>query len=522
MNKFPSSAQYLMGIDVGTTVSKSVIFDLDGREVAVARHPTAVQNPVPASSEVNMVEVWDAVRNTIRELIFNKGIDPEAIRAIGVSATVAGVWLLDKEEKPFRNAILWNDGRAASILAKWENEGIMQEIFDISGNAIFPGMTLPSLRWLIENEPETLETAKHLVCGKDWVRFNLTGDIHTDQSDLSQMPCDARTRGYSEALFNLCGIQEFSHLFPPIAKSHEVIGEVTKEAADETGLKEGTPVVTGLGDVQASTVGAGAIRPGDACSIVGTSSLNNVVLDYPSFEPSGIGFTFLLGENLWLRSLTNTSGTLNLEWFLNNFCNEERIEAENRNISVYQILEEEAASIPIGSGGVIFHPYLNTTGVAAPFRNAAARAQFFGIEVVHTRRHLLRAIYEGLAIAMRELYDLIPAKTTEVVVTGGGARSPFWCQMFADCTGRRMLIPEGTEFGGKGDAILAGIGVGIYKDFDDARQRTFRLARSHEPDLQKHQLYDKIFQLYRELYLSMQDHWWHRLRLLSELEESSQ
>jgi sugar (pentulose or hexulose) kinase len=508
-----------MGIDVGTTVSKSVIFDFDGNEIAVARQPTAIQIPVPTSSEVNMVGIWDAVRTTIREIIYIHGINPAGIRAIGVSANVAGVWLLDKNKKPFRNAILWNDGRAASIISRWEDQGIMQKIFDISGNAIFPGMTLPSLRWLIENEPETIQTAKHLICGKDWVRFNLTGEIHSEVSDLSQMPCDARTRSYSDELFNLCGILEYSHLFPPVAKSDEVIGHVTKKTAEETGLIVGTPVVTGLGDVQASMVGAGATRSGDACSIVGTSCLNNVVLDYPSFEPSGIGFTFLMGDNLWLRSLTNTSGTLNLEWFLNNFCYEERLEAEKRDISVYKILEENAASIPIGSGGVIFHPYLNTTGVAAPFRNAAARAQFFGIEVDHNRHHLLRAIYEGLAMAMRELYDLIPEKTPEVIVTGGGARSPFWCQMFADCTGRKMLIPEGSEFGGKGDAIIAGIGIGIYKDFADARQRTFRIARSYEPNLDNYQQYDKVYQIYRELYLSLQDHWWHRLRMVSNLDE---
>jgi len=521
LTKSIHATPYLLGIDVGTTVSKSVVFDLDGHEIAVARCPTAVQHPIPASSEVDMEALWNAVRSTIQELIFKQGIQPDAIQAIGVSSTVAGVWLLDRQGRPFRNAILWNDGRAASILASWESQGVMQAIFDISGNAIFPGMTLPSVRWLADNEPDTLKNASTLICGKDWVRNNLTGDIHSDVSDLSQMPCDIRTRYYSDELFRLCGIQDYIHLFPPVVKSHDVVGSVTRKAAEETGLKEGTPVVAGLGDVQASMLGAGATRAGDACSIVGTSSLNNVMLDYPTFEPSGIGFTFMMGENLWLRSLTNTSGTINLEWFLNNFCAEERTIAEKRGISVYQVLEEEAAEIPIGSGGVIYHPYLNTTGVAAPFRNAAARAQFFGIEIDHDRRHLLRAVYEGLALAMRELYDLIPVETPEVIVTGGGARSPFWCQMFADCTGRRMLIPEGTEFGGKGVAILGGIGIGIYKDFDEARQRTFRIARSHEPDPEKTRKYETVFHLYREIYLSMQEHWWHRHQLLIDLEKKS-
>ncbi|MCK4784107.1 MAG: carbohydrate kinase [Desulfobacteraceae bacterium] len=508
---------YLLGIDVGTTVSKSVVFDLEGHEVAVARCPTALQHPIPSSSEADMQDVWSAVQSTVRELLFERGIRPEAIKAIGVSATVAGVWLLDKNKQPFRNAILWNDGRAASILAAWEAEGIIQEIFNISGNAIFPGMTLPALRWLFENEPDTLATAKYLICAKDWVRYNLTGDISSDESDLSQMPCDIRTRGYSNELFRLCGIQDLFHLFPPVVSSHEVAGGVTAKAEEETGLRQGTPVVTGLTDVQASMIGAGATHVGAACSIVGTSSLNNVVLDQPSFEAPGIGFQFLMPDNLWVRSFTNTSGTMNLDWFMTNFANEERAEAEKLGISVYKVLEEVAASVPLGSGGVIFHPYLNTTGVSAPFRNAAARGQFFGIGVEHERRHLLRAVYEGLALAMRELYQLTSADAPEVIVTGGGAQSSFWCQMFADCTGRRMLIPEGTEFGTKGDAVLAGIGIGIYRDLKDATQRTFRLARIHEPEQKNTEKYAKVYELYRDIYMDMQAHWWHRHQLLKEL-----
>ncbi len=510
---------YLLGIDIGTTVSKSVMIDFEGNEVAVAKCPTAVQHPFQSYSEIDMVDVWKAVCRTIKELTIHQNINPDEIKGIGICSCVAGVWLLDKNKQPFRNAILWNDGRAASILEKWEKQGVMQEIFDISANAIFPGMTLPALRWLSDNEPQTLRQARFLFCGKDWVRFKLTGDIHSDESDLSQMPCDARTRGYNEHLFDLCGIQAYRHLFPEVVDSDAVVGTVTKIAAQKTGLKEGTPVVTGLGDVQASMMGASATRVGDACSIIGTSALNNVVMDNACFEPSGVGFTFLMVGNLWLRSLTNTSGTINLEWFLDNFFREEKINAAKKNTSVYKLLEAAAASIPIGSGGVIYHPYINTTGVAAPFRNAAARAQFFGIEITHNKNHLLRAVYEGLALAMRELYDFIPAKTTEILLIGGGARSPFWCQMFADCTGRRMIVPEGEEFGGKGVAILAGLGIGIYKDLKDARTRTFRVARKYEPEVKKTAQYDKVYELYRSIYLALQDQWWQRHNLLINLSQ---
>jgi sugar (pentulose or hexulose) kinase len=495
---------------------KSVVVDPDGREIAVAQCQSATQHPTASASEADMLDVWRAVKKTVREVLFNHGIPAEAIKAIGVSAIVGGVWLLDKKNRPFRNAILWNDGRAASLLARWEAAGIMQEIFNISGNAIFPGMTLPALRWLIENEPDTLKTAKRLLCAKDWIRYRLTGDIHSDETDLSQMPCDIRRRGYSDDLFRLCGVEDFIHLFPKAASSQEILGGVTSKAAQETGLRKDTPVVAGLTDVQASMIGAGATQVMSACSIVGTSSLNNIVLDRPTFEPPGIGFQFLMPENLWVRSFTNTSGTMNLDWFMNNLAGEEKVEAERLGIGIYEHLDLVAASVPLGSGGIIFHPYLNTTGVAAPFRNAAARAQFFGIGVEHERRHLLRAVYEGLALAMRELYMLAPGETPEVIVTGGGARSPFWCQMFADCTGRRMLIPEGTEFGAKGDAILAGIGIGIYRDLKAATQRTFRLARVHEPDPVNTERYAKLYELYRRIYMDMQDHWWSRFNLLKE------
>ena len=287
---------FLLGIDVGTTVSKSVLIDYNGNEVYVARCPTAVQNPFLSSSEINMVDVWKAVCMTIQEIIQKHEISADEIKGIGVCSCVAGVWLLNDKKEPFRNAILWNDGRAASILETWEKEGKMQKIFDISANAIFPGMTLPALRWLLEYEPDSIKEAKYLLCGKDWIRFKLTGDIHSDESDLSQMPCDVRTRGYSDELFEICGIKSLRHLFPEVLDSSSIAGSVTSQAAIETGLIEGTPVVTGLGDVQATMLGAGATRFGDACSIVGTSSLNNVVMDYACFEPSGIGFMFLVGR----------------------------------------------------------------------------------------------------------------------------------------------------------------------------------------------------------------------------------
>jgi len=508
---------FLLGIDVGTTLTKSVVFDLEGNEVAVSRLPTTVHHPQQTYSEVNMEEIWTSVKDTVRQLIFEVGIDPDGILGIGISSTVGGVWLLDESKRPFRPAILWNDGRAGSILARWEVEGRMQEIFDISGNAVMPGMTLPALRWLIENEPESLDEAKYLMCAKDWIRFKLIGTINSDESDLSQMPCDIRTRTYSDALFELCEVQSKINLFPSVMNSYEVAGTVTDLAAKETGLNPGVPVVIGLADVQAAMVGAGVSQAGRAGSIVGTSSLNNVILDQPSFEPSGVGFEFLMPDNLWIRSLTNTSGTINLDWFLDIFGFEEKQEAESRKIDIYKLLDEIAGGVPVGSSGIIYHPYINLTGVSAPFRNVAARAQFFGLDINHEKKHLLRAVYEGLALSMRELYDSISRDIDDVYIIGGGSNSPFWCQIFADCTGKRMLVPKGSEFGARGVAMLAGVGSGIYKSMEEASQRVLAISRIHQPNKANYKKYSKIYELYRSIYENMQDIWWERRKLLEDL-----
>lgn len=511
---------FLLGIDVGTSVSKSVLFDYYGEEIYVSRCKTKIIHPYPNHSEANMMEIWGAVKNTIRELISKNNINPNLISAVGICATMGGVWLLNRKKKPFCNAILWNDGRAISVLSSWEKKGIIQDIFNISGNLVFAGMTLPILRWIILKQPQLLHEAKYTISPKDWIRYNLTGEINTDETDISQVPCDITKRKLSYKLFEICDAEETFCLFPPIINSGIVIGKVTKAAANETGLKEGTPVITGLLDAVASTIGSGSIDVDNICSIIGTSFLNNIILDEASFLPNCIGFQFLMPSNLWIRSFANTSGTMNIEWFIKNLGYEETLLAKKDNLNIYDILEERAKLIPIGSEGVIFHPYLNSNGVSAPFKNAAARAQFFGIQETHSKYHLLRAVYEGLAFSMRDLFSLMPNKPSKVFLVGGGARSSLLCQIFADCTGMKIFVPKGNEFGNKGVAILAGIGIGIYKNLQDAKMQTFKISKTFEPIKENKYKYDEFFELYRKIYERNQENWWQRYNILEKLKKN--
>jgi sugar (pentulose or hexulose) kinase len=505
---------YLLGIDVGTSLIKSVLFDVHGREIAAVRRESQVAHPHPDWSEADMEAVWAVTRDALHEVLAQgRG---ERVVGIGITGTCCGAWLVDRDGRSVRPAILWNDGRASDILAEWQRSGLTSRMFAISGNAFFPGYTLPVLAWLRQHEPSSLDRAQWLLFTKDWIRYKLTGEIATEESDCSYMPFDIRQRSFSQELFDLAGLSECSRLLPNMLIGYDLGGRVLPEIAAATGLPQGTPVVAGLVDVVASTLGAGAWRPGQACTIIGTSALNSLVSSKPIFEPPDVGVQATMPGGNWLRSLVNTSGTLNIEWMLDVLAGEERIRAEREGVSVYDLVEAAVKQVPIGSEGVIYHPYINTAGVISPFVNPTARAQFFGISLAHTRAHLLRAVYEGVALSMLDAYENMPEKCDELLLSGGGARSEFWSQMFADATGRRVEVAEGSEFGAKGAAMMAGIGAGVYPDLKEAVS-TARVARRHQPTMEAHRRYRELYALYRELYQRLNDAWWLRHRILQDL-----
>ncbi|HUN06726.1 MAG TPA: FGGY-family carbohydrate kinase [Aggregatilineales bacterium] len=499
------SADLLLGIDSGTSVVKSVVFDLTGVEVAVARRETPVLNPQPGWSEVDMQALWQAAAETIREVVQTVG--PERIAAVGISGTACGVWPLDAAGRPVRNAILWNDGRAAEIISGWQADGTYSRIFQVSGNAPFPGYPLSTLRWLHLHEPEALQQTRWLLFHKDWLRYNLTGDIHTDESDVSYFPGDIRTRGHSADLLALAGLEAYREKLAPLIRSEAVAGQVTREASKLTGLRAGTPVVAGAVDVVASALGGGTHRTGQACAILGTSFLNSLVTAEPAFVPVESGVQAVMPGGGWLRSVVNTSGTINIDWLVDQLAGEERAAAEAAGDNVYDRIEAAIAPVPPGSNGIVYLPYLNTAGIVSPFADANARGMFFGLSTTTQRTDLMRAVYEGTALAMRDCFDAIGQPVEEVVLVGGGARSAFWSQMFADATDRRILVTEGTEFGARGAAILAGVGTGVFASFADAIAQTVRPAHVYTPQPAVARVYATIFPLYQHLYRTAREGW---------------
>ena len=496
----------LIGVDAGTSMIKAVAFSLNGEELDVSQRSNPVKNPQPGWDEQDMALTWRQTAATIDDVVTGLPNDDEVI-GVGITGQGDGCWFIDDEGEPVRDAILWSDGRTAPYINEWKEDGTAKRAADICGSAIFTGTSAAIYRWLADNEPETTKRIDTVFFCKDWLKYKLTGERVSDPSDMSLPYVDVETGEYASEIPEIFGVSELAGKLPPLHSATELIGTVTGAAAARTGLPEGTPVASSLFDIPAMAIGTGAINPGDSSSIVGTTSVNQTLLNEPNTEPEGIGFTFPLGiEGLWTRAMAAMAGTPNLDWFLDEVVGSRDFAA----------IESRIESIPVGAEGLLYHPYLSSAGERAPFLETTARAQFTGLAPRHTEDHLIRAIYEGIAFSVRDCFEHIPSESEVVHLSGGGARSDFWCQIFADCIDIPVAVPDGAEFGAKGAAMLTGIAIDEYDDIAEAVERTTTITRSYEPNEENAAQYDQWYGLYKDTYESMFEHWRTRKEILGD------
>ncbi len=292
---------------------------------------------------------------------------------------------------------------------------------------------------------------------------------------------------------------------PPLKQSSEIAGKVTASAAQETGLKAGTPVVGGLFDVDASAIGAGTINVNQACLVMGSWSINEVITKDPIVDPRLFMTTLFASPGLFLTIEGSATSATNLEWFVNQCCGDERAEAKRRGISVYEVCNEEVASLPPGSTNIIFHPFLYGSNV-----QPTARAGFYGVAGWHTRAHLLRALYEGVVFGHLSHIEKLRAAGAQINsarLTGGGSRSAVWSQIFADTIQVPMEISDGNELGARGVALSAGIGAGVYSDYEEAVREAVSVVRVHEPIPVNKPVYLERYIEYQRLIRVMQEPW---------------
>lgn len=477
----------LLGIDAGTTSIKAVAFTPDGTEIADAARETPVVSPRPGWVEQDMVTTWERTAEAIHEVVETLPAEAE-IAAVGVVGQGGGCWLVDDDGDPVRNAVLWSDGRAADYVREWYEGTTYDDIFERTGYGLFPGLPLTVYRWLADEEPETVESADTTFFCKDWLKFRLTGERTTDPSDASLAHYRPDRQAFSPAIARRLGAETLAALVPDPVDGDGVVGRVTAAAADVTGLPDGTPVVSGTMDVAASAFGSGVAEPGGYSSVIGTTLQNQTLRPDPEISGPRSGYTLALGiDGMGLRAMGAMTGTPNLDWFVDELFD---------GVDVSSV-EERVRSVPVGAEGVVYHPYLSSGGEKAPFVNPGARAQFTGLSPDHTRDHLARAVYEGVALAMRDCYEHLPGTPDRVHLSGGGTRSDLWCQMFSDCLDAEVAVPAGEELGAKGAALLAGVGVGFYDDLPSAVEQATAVTETYNPRSAESRRYDQWYDVYR-------------------------
>jgi len=487
----------LLAVDAGTSKIKAVAFETDGTELATARRETETLRPEPGHVEAEMSAVRDRTFGALRELVGDLPSNAEP-RGLGLTGQGDGLWAVTADGRPAGNAILWSDSRAASLLEEWEEDGTLDAIVEQCGSAPFPGMSLPLLVWLARTEPDRFDRIGTVLSCKDWLAHELTGESTLDHSEATVPYLDSSTERVDPGIFEAVGLPAGRGLLPELSAPTEVVGHVTPEAADATGLPEGLPVTSGPFDVPASGIGSGTARPGEGSITLGTSLTHQVLADGPNQDAAGIGMALGI-EGLWTHAVGSNAGTPSLEWV-----------ADVADVSRVADLEPLARRAPVGSEGVLYHPYLHTSGERGPFVDPDARAQFLGLTPEHDTAHLVRAVYEGLSLAVRDCIEHLPVDTPAVAASGGGARSELWCQLLADCLGRSVVVPTGSEPGARGAAIVLGVALGEYDSLAAGVDRAVSTDRRYTPREEAARTYEALYGLFVDAREEMAPVWTRR------------
>jgi sugar (pentulose or hexulose) kinase len=472
-----ATTDLLLGLDAGSSVCKAALFDGAGRLVAMAAEPTPLLR-TGGRVEADPVRAWAAAAAVLRRMA-EAAQGRGRIVGLGLSGAMVGAWVIDAAGQTLRPGINWEDSRAGHLIDRLRaaNPQVLSDIFARSGSALQQGCTLPVLAALLEEEPALMARAAAVLTYKDWLRLRLTGVMATDASEAAVSPGDARAQSRSPALIDLFGLTGQAHLLPPVLPSAAIAGHVTAAAAAETGLPEGLPVVAGAGDVIANVIGAGGLQPGAIIGLLGTTCMIGLCRREPVFTPPDLGLLFSLPEGHWFRAMVNVAGTLNLDWAVSLLCPDLAGRAD-----LWDRVTEMAARVPVGARGVTYLPYLSESGIIAPVADPSARAGFGGLTPAVGRDEMIRAVYEGVALSIADLCDLLaPPEGGPIVLTGGGGRSALWCQMIAEATGRTVIVPAGEEFGARGAALLAATALGMFGSVAEASRAMAGEGQSYRP-----------------------------------------
>ena len=461
--------KYILAHDVGTIGDKATLYDLQGTLIASELVEYPIYYPGANSVEQDPEDWWNAVCTATRLLLEKSGVKNSEIAVVSFSAQMMGCVLVDKNGDPMRRALIWADTRSTVQEKRMLDTVGMKNGYNITGHRISASYSVSKLLWVKDNQPEIYNKSAKMLNAKDFIIRRLTGKFVTDYSDACGTNLfDLKQKCWSEELISAYGVRR--DLLPEALPSTAIAGGITAEAARQTGLMEGTPVVLGGGDGSCASAGAGAVEEGKIYDVLGTSSWISIVTKAPVFDENMRTFSWIhLDENLYTPNGTMQAGGVSLNWFKNTFCGEDSAKAKELGISVYKLIDEAIAQTAPGAGGVLHLPYF--LGERSPRWDYNASGTFLGLRASTTKAEMARAVLEGVAYNLKAILDVFddPAlypKFEEITFIGGGAKSKVWAQIMADVWGIPVVIPRYLEEAtSMGAAICGGVGVGAFPDF---------------------------------------------------------
>lgn len=493
---------YYLGIDIGTSGTKSLVMDAWARVLATAtaEHPTYA--PKDGWSEQIPDDWWKSTVKSTRGVIRKAGIDGKKIAGVGLSGQMHGLVITDGSGIPLRPSLIWNDQRTARQAQQIEvAAGGKRKLISMVGNAAMTSFTLTKLLWVRQNEPKIYDRIKHLLLPKDYVRLKMTGEYVGEVSDMSgTLMLDQRTRRWSKKIISMFQID--SDILPPVVESHEVTGRLTPAAARTLGIAAGTPVVGGGGDQAAGAVGNGIVRKGLTSATMGTSGVVYTHSKEYRTDPASRVNTFCsCVDGQWCMFGCVMAAGGSFQWLRNTLCDTELASARSKGVDPYELMTAAAGKSAPGAGGVFWLPYL--TGERTPHPDPLARAGWIGISARTTRNELIRAVMEGATFGMGDVVDLLSqrgANIRQIRLSGGGAKSKFWRQMQADIYGKTCVTIDNDEGAAYGVALLAAVGAGEYKNITQACNTAIKITRTIKPQAKSKRLYKKLHEQYDRLY----------------------
>lgn len=491
--------QYFLGIDGGTSYIKASIMDCNFNLLDEERECVSVHTPFDGASETDMSDYWKRMCRMTHALKARNPDIWDQIAGVGVTGQGDGLWPIDADGNPVRNAILWNDTRS-KVIDFDRIEGLDEAIRSEYANAVYTGSVAALLKWMKLYEPENFSRIRWALHCKDWLNYKLTGKVYTDYTDASTTLFNIKKGEYSQRILDVLDIPECRRVLPEVVESTRIIGYISRQVSELTGIREGTPVIEGAIDVCTVALGTDVRETGDSCTIIGTTLGNEIIIDPRDMDPDEKRGLLMhnVVPNTYLWILPTLSGASTMDFFKSMLF---------PDIS-WPGLEKQLEDVPIGSDGIIYHPYI--CGERAPIRNPFATAGFFGITQAHSKLHMMRSVFEGLACSFYDCFQVFGDRTKNLYLSGGASVSPFVCQMFSDMLGKPARWIGKKEMGVLGIIRVLQVALGYAKDYSAFPRQDVTVF---QPDEGRHAKYMEVYSLFKELQGTMEYFWKERNRI---------